>query len=110
MATPAPDTPVADAINRVLEAEHATAQAIAAAQAAAQVAIEAARERRRTILETARQRVIKLHERAQVQLAAEIARLDTSAHDGELDDAGLRDVAAAAVARLAARLTTDTTG
>lgn len=109
MAAPTPDTTVADAINRVLEAEHEAAAAIVAAQAAAQAAIEAARERRRDILEIARQRVIKLHEQAQVRLAAQIARLDAEAATDKSQEADLNSVAAGAITKVAERLTTDNT-
>lgn len=109
MPGPSPDTHVADAINRVLSAEQTAAATIVAAQAGAQADVEAARERRRTILETARQRVMRLHERAQVRLATKLAELDAAAAAEVRDDAALQTVAAAAVARLAERLTQDTT-
>jgi hypothetical protein len=108
MPGPSPDTHVADAINRVLSAEHAAAAEIVTAQAASQAAVEAARERRRTILETARQRVMRLHERAQVRLATKLAELDAAAAADARDDAALQSVATAAVACLAERLTRDT--
>ena len=79
MQTQTPDARIAAAIDRVLEAEHATATAIADAQAAAQADIEAARERRRVILETARERVVDLHERAQRRLEETLQALDVAA-------------------------------
>jgi hypothetical protein len=109
MSGPSPDTHVADAINRVLAAEHSAAAAIVAARAEAQARIEAAHERRRAILETARQRVMRLHERAQVRLAARLAELDKEAAAGARDGIALQTVAAAAVENLAERLTRDTT-
>lgn len=107
MTTTTTDTRVADAINRVLEAEHATAAAIAAAQAAAQAAIEAARETRRAILETARERVVRLHERAQVRLDDRLRRLDAEAAAVSADDSALTAVTDAAIGRVASRLTSD---
>ena len=106
MAPTTPDTRVADAINRVLDAERETSAAIVAAQAAAQTAIEAAREQRRRILETARRRVVDMHERAQVGLAARLERLDATASTEDSDVSSLADVAATALHRIAARLTT----
>jgi hypothetical protein len=102
-----PDTRVADAINRVLEAEHATAVAIAAAQSAAQARIEAARDSRRAILETARRRIVCLHERARRRLDATLHALDADAvaHGG--DATTLAAVTDAAIARVAAQLTAD---
>lgn len=98
---------VAAAIDRVLEAEQSTAQAIAAAEAAAQAAVENARERRRAILERGRLRVLRLHERAQARLAAQLGQLDAAAGAGTAPDDELAGLAAAAVARLAERLTED---
>ncbi len=109
MATTTTDTRVADAINRVLEAEHATAAAIAEAQAAAQAAIEAAREKRRTILETARERVVRLHERAQLRVDDRLRQLDAEADAATADDSTLAAVTDAAIARVASRLTADDT-
>lgn len=107
MATTAPDSPVAQAINRVLDAERAMGAAVAAAQAAAQASIEAAHERRRAILESARTRIVTLHERAQAQLNTRLAELDDAA-ERATDDDRLRALTDVAVARLAQRLTTDT--
>ena len=107
MTTTTPDTRVADAINRVLEAEHATAAAIAEGQAAAEAAIEAARELRRTILETARGRVVRLHERAQLRLDDELRLLDAEAAAATTDDSALAAVTDSAIGRVATRLTAD---
>jgi vacuolar-type H+-ATPase subunit H len=98
---------VADAIDRVLEAEHAATLAIAAVEAAARTDIDAAREMRRAILETARQRVMRLHERAQQRLAGRLAQLDHDASTESLDAAALQAVATDALAAVAGRLTTD---
>jgi vacuolar-type H+-ATPase subunit H len=106
--TPATDRTVADAIDRVLEAEHAATLAVAVAEAAARTDIDAAREMRRAILETARQRVMRLHERAQRRLAARLTQLDTDASTETLDAAALQAVATDALAAVAERLTTDT--
>ena len=101
------DTRVSDAINRVLEAEQNTAAAIARAQADAQATIEAARERRRTILETARDRVVRLHDRAQARLEDKLRRLDAAADAASANDSTLAAVTDAAIARVASRLTSD---
>ncbi|MCE3285987.1 MAG: hypothetical protein K0R70_2243 [Steroidobacteraceae bacterium] len=94
-------------MDRVLEAEHATASAIADAQAAARAHIEAARERRRVILETARERVVDLHERAQRRLEETLRTLDARAAALPQDDTSLAAITDAALARVAARLTSD---
>ena len=107
MSAPIPDRTVADAIDRVLEAEHAAALAILAAEAAAQSAIDAARETRRGILETARRRVMRLHESSQARVAGQLERLESAASAETLDASGLRAVAAAVLGAVAERLTTD---
>jgi vacuolar-type H+-ATPase subunit H len=104
-----PDTRVADAINRVLDAEHATAAAIAEAQAAAQASIEAAREQRRILLETARQRVVRLHERAQARLSDRLQALDARAGAAPSDSVVLETLTDAAIRCVAQRLTADET-
>ena len=101
-------TRVAAAIDRVLEAEHATAAAVASAQAEAQAAIEAARESRRLILEKARDRILHLHEQAQRRIDDTLRTLDAQAATTGADGADLAAVTDAAVARVAARLTSDT--
>ncbi len=105
--TPAPDRTVADAIDRVLEAEHVAALAIVAAETDARASIDAAREERRRILELARQRVMRLHERAEARLAGRIMQLDAAAAIETLDAVALQSVAADALAAVAERLTTD---
>jgi hypothetical protein len=107
MQTQTPDTRIAAAMDRVLEAEHATATAIGDAQAAARADIEAARERRRVILETARERVVDLHERAQRRLEETLQTLDSRAAALSHDDTSLAAVTDAALARVAAHLTSD---
>ena len=101
MQTQTPDARIAAAMDRVLDAEHATATAIADAQAAARANIEAARERRRVILETARERVVDLHERAQQRLEETLQTLDSSAAALSHDDTSLAAVTDAALARVA---------
>ena len=103
-----PDARIADAIDRVLEAEHATAAAIADAQTDAQASIEAAREARRLILEKARDRILHLHEQAQRRIDDTLRTLDAQAATTGADGADLAAVTDAAVARVAARLTSDT--
>lgn len=112
MANHAPDSsPVAAAIDRILEAECAMAAAIAAAQVEADARLEAARERRRQILDRARERSIALHERAQAQLERRLLALEAEARPD--DDTARRDLgrlATQAVERLARSLTTDAAG
>jgi cell division septum initiation protein DivIVA len=107
MAPDTPDTRVADAINRVLEAERATAAAIEQARLQSQSVIEAARDMRRNILETARRRIVRLHELAPARLAAHLQHPDARPRSGQADEAESGAVADAAIARLAERLTTD---
>ncbi len=105
MAIPTPDSAVADAMNRVLEAELAATAAIAAAQQQAELVLESARETRRRILDTARQRASRIHARAQSQLARAIAELERGTH-GSSEFAGSSDaIAEQAVLALAHRLT-----
>lgn len=107
MPAPQPDRAVADAIDRVLEAEQAAAAAITAAEAQARASLEAARDARRRILERARQRITRLHERAELRLAGRLAQLDATTLTAALTETGLRPVADEALATVAARLTTD---
>jgi hypothetical protein len=100
-----PEIAVAEAINRVLEAESEAAAVIASAERDAEAVLEAVRERRRQILETARRRASRLHARAQEQRRQDIERLDRAEPARETDLAKLRDLSSAAVASLAIRLT-----
>jgi len=106
----APESGVAEAIDRVLEAESEAAAVIAAAEKDAESVLEAARERRRLILETARRRASRLHARAQQQLRERIEQLDRAEPARGTDPAKLRALSSTAVARLAARLTSDGDG
>jgi cobalamin biosynthesis Mg chelatase CobN len=110
MAIPTPDPTTANAIDRVLEAERAVAVAVAAAQAAAQAAIEAARAGRRELLERARQRVMRVRERVQAGLALQLAGLDGEDAAPAPSAADADAANAAALARLAERLTTGDEG
>jgi hypothetical protein len=105
MTTSTTDRTVADAIERVLEAERAAEAAVAQAEAAAKAAIDAAREHRRQILDQARRRVARLHESAQPRLARRLAAIEATVPGGALDASALRAVADAALAAVAARLT-----
>jgi vacuolar-type H+-ATPase subunit H len=107
MPAPTTDRTVADAIDRVLEAEQAVARAIEAAEAEAQSTIDVARETRRRILETARRRAMRLHERAQTRIASRIERLEPATPAEALDASAQHAVAAAVLGAVAARLTTD---
>lgn len=106
----APEFGVAEAIDRVLEAEAEAAAVIAAAERDAESVLKAARERRRQILETARRRASLLHARAQEQLRQGIERLDRAKPAQQTDLAKLRAISNAAVARLATSLTADDDG
>lgn len=105
-----PDTRVAEAINRVLEAEAEAAGIIAAAERDAEAVLEAARERRRRILDTARRRASRLHASAQQQLRQGILRLDRAEPAQQTDPETLHALSTEAVARLATRLTSDGDG
>ena len=107
MANPTPETNVAEAINRVLEAEHEAAAAIAAAEDEAEATLSAAREARRRQLETARERASRVHVRAQSRLAAAISRLDADAGVAGADRGALESLAQQAIDNLARRLTCD---
>ncbi len=58
------DARIADAMNRVLEAERAAQSAIIECEQQQQVALEHARQQRRSILDRAHARVMALHARA----------------------------------------------
>ena len=101
----APDSTVADAINRVLAAERDAAVAIAAAQGEAETLIEAARAERRRLLERARTRAARLHAAAEKRLERSLARLELGASASGVDLATLDELTQQAVGRLARRLT-----
>jgi vacuolar-type H+-ATPase subunit H len=107
MPTTDTDRTVADAIDRVLEAEQAAATAITAAEAASRVTIEAAREERRRILGRARERITRLHDRAAAQLATQLTRLDVANAGDERASALAPDSAQSVLAAVAARLTSE---
>jgi hypothetical protein len=58
------DERVADAMNRVLEAERTARSAVADCERQMQLSLEQARQQRRTILERAHDRIMALHQRA----------------------------------------------
>lgn len=99
-----PDTTVADAMNRVLAAEHEAATAIAAAQREAEATIEAARARRRQILEAARRRASALHARAQARLQQALRDLEQDAAASNADPGRMRRLSREALENLARRL------
>jgi len=105
MATNPPETAIARAINRVLEAEREAADAIAAAQREAEAVIESARAERRRLLERARARAARIHGAAQLRLERSLARLERGATAPGIDLGTLDDLTRQAVARLARRLT-----
>ena len=104
MANPTPDTTVADAMNRVLEAEREAAAAIAAAEAEAEATLRAAREQRREILDKARDRASRLHVRAQSRIAATLSELDAQAKAATGSRESLESIAQRAIDNLARRL------
>jgi len=107
MATATSDTTVADAMNRVLDAERDAAAAIAAAEAEAETTLQAARELRRQLLERARVRASRLHVRARSRIEAALAELDAQSGSGR-DSTGSPDgLARQAIEALACRLTSD---
>jgi vacuolar-type H+-ATPase subunit H len=103
----APESAVADAMNRVLAAEAAAAEAIAAAQAEAEAVLESARTRRREVLEAARRRATRLHARGQALLRAALERQDAETLPEESGLAGLRAASREAVDALVLRLTSE---
>jgi cell division septum initiation protein DivIVA len=107
MATATPDTTVADAINRVLDAEREAAAAIAAAEAEAETVLQAAREQRRQLLERARDRSSRLHVRAESRIEAALAELDAQSRSGRDSAGSLDSLARQAIDALARRLTSD---
>ena len=101
----APDSAIADAMNRVLAAEHEATEAIASAQREAEALIEAARARRRQILDAARRRASLLHARSQQQLRQAIETLEGGADTPLGADRGtLRKLSREALENLATRL------
>lgn len=103
----APESTVADAIDRVLAAESEAAAVIAAAERESEAVLEAARARRRQILDTARSRASRLHARAQERLARALEALDAAAPAQQTDLEALRALSVTAVEDLALRLTSD---
>ena len=101
----APDQSVAEAMNRVLAAEHEAAEAIAAAQLSAESVIEAARVKRRRILDSARRRATRLHVQAQARLDQALQELEHGHGGTETDLESLRSLASEALQRLAKRIT-----
>ena len=102
-----PETAIAEAMNRVLDAEREAAVAIAAEEHAAESVIEAARERRRRILDAARRRVTALHLRAQARLEDALQQLERGGAAPDGGDEALRSMAREALEGLALRLTVD---
>ena len=104
------DALVARAMDRTLEAERAAQAAIADCEREAAEMLERARQQRRAVLERAQARIVALHSRAASNLARQAAKRaaevprSAAAEIDRLADASRR---AEALARLAARLTTD---
>jgi hypothetical protein len=100
----APDSAIAEAMNRVLAAEHEASDAIASAQREAEGLIEAARARRRQILDTARRRASLLHARSQAQLRQAIEALEGGSDTPRAERGSLRELSRQALENLATRL------
>jgi CRISPR type IV-associated protein Csf3 len=98
------DALVARAMDRTLEAERAAQAAIAECERQSAEVLERARQQRRTVLERAQARIVALHTRAARNLARQAAPRSAAAAIDQLSDPSRR---ASALARLAARLTTD---
>lgn len=96
---------VAEAMNRVLEAEREAAGAIEAQARACEQLLEAARERRRRILERARGRAARVHAAATLLRDREIERLERQAREPERYVDARHGAVADAVRRLAIQLT-----
>lgn len=104
------DARIADAMNRVLEAERAAQSAIVDCEQQQQVSLEHARQQRRSILDRAHARVMALHERATrgleqrtAQILAQQKGAPQAAGEQGADSAHLK----AAIERLVERLTCD---
>jgi len=72
------DARIAEAMNRVLEAERAAGIAIAECERKMQALHEQARQTHRTILERAQQRIVALHARAEHRLERRAAQILSS--------------------------------
>lgn len=101
----APDSGIAEAMNRVLAAEREAAETIAAAQRSAESVIEAARVKRRRILDSARRRATRMHVQAQAGLEQVLNDLTESRGGPGADLESLRALAGEALERLSRRLT-----
>jgi len=103
------DLTVAQAMDRVLQAERDAQAAVAECERTCAEILEQARHQGRAILERAQARIIALHTRAAKRLELRAAELTeqrmkcAAVAAGQLSDPGRR---AAALERLAARLTT----
>ena len=102
------DARIAEAMNRVLEAERAAQAAIIDCEQQQQVSLEHARQQRRSILDRAHARVMALHERATrgleqrtAQILAQQGEAPRAAAEPTADSAHLQ----AAMERLVERLT-----
>ena len=107
------DALVARAMDRTLEAERAAQAAMAVCERETAELLERARQQRRIILERAQARIVAIHTRAARNLERQAARIaakmpQSSAADPDQLSASSRR--ATALARLAARLTTDDVG
>jgi regulator of protease activity HflC (stomatin/prohibitin superfamily) len=101
-----PDGPggVAEAMNRVLDAERTALAEVEACRVEAEKSLEAARHEARTILERAERLAREIHARTE-KLATARARRMVEAARGEEDPASRGSRLESAVTRLAARMT-----
>lgn len=95
---------VAEAMNRVLAAERATLADLETCRQEADGMLEAGRREARSILDRAERLVHEIHARTE-HLAAARARQLVEADQGERTDEDEEELLAAAVGRLAARMT-----
>jgi len=104
--SPPPAGSVAEAMNRVLEAERAALAELQECRAEADRTLEAARREARVILERAERIARDIHGRTERLASARAQRLVEEARKHR-DDRNPADALAVAVTRLAARMTGD---
>ena len=101
-----PDGPggVAEAMNRVLAAERAALVEVSACRSESEKSLEAARREARAVLERAERVAREIHARTERLATVRARRMVEAAHDAE-PSADWEKLLAAAVGRLAARMT-----
>lgn len=101
-----PDGPgeVAEAMNRVLDAEREALAEVEACRVESDKSLEAARHEARSILERAERVAREIHARTERLATARARRIAEAARDDE-DDRSRQNLLESAVSRLAARMT-----